>query len=156
MDGTHVVPSPAPTRNFRKSTKFTKRGTGAGVLFSSPLHVTGGEAFEYIRRCFSPPFPANRIGFAQAGFFGCTSVSCKGFFMMTASPQGICLGRKSEICSAKAALRGVPPPLRASLTAHPASAKTCPMDRSASTEVVRVPRPTRKSTEFTKMEQGIS
>jgi hypothetical protein len=34
-------------------------------------------------------------------------------------------------------------PLRASPLAHPASA-----------EVVRVPRPTRKSTEFTKMEQG--
>ena len=99
LDETHVVPSPAPTRNFRKSTKFTKRGTGAGVLFSSPLHVTGGEAFEYIRRCFSPPFPANRIGFAQAGFFGCTSVLCMGFFLMTVSPQGICLGRKHSVWS---------------------------------------------------------
>jgi len=29
LDGTHVVPSPAPTRNPRKSTEFTKRGTGA-------------------------------------------------------------------------------------------------------------------------------
>jgi hypothetical protein len=27
-----------------------------------------------------PPFPANRIGFVLAGFFGCTLVSCMGFF----------------------------------------------------------------------------
>ena len=30
LDGTHVVSSPAPTRNPRKSTEYTKRGTGAG------------------------------------------------------------------------------------------------------------------------------
>jgi len=52
------------------------------------LRVAGGEAFEYIRRRFSPPFPANRIKFVQAGFFGCTSISCMGFFLMAVSPQG--------------------------------------------------------------------
>jgi len=90
LDGTHVVPSPAPTRNPRKSTEFTKRGTGAEkwMLFSFIWGAGGGEAFEYTRRRFAPPFPADRIGFVQAGFFGCTSVSCKGFFLMTVSSHG--------------------------------------------------------------------
>jgi hypothetical protein len=44
LDGPHVVPSPAPTRNPRKSTEFTKRGQG------------WGEAFEYTRSRIAPPF----------------------------------------------------------------------------------------------------
>jgi len=44
LDGTHVVPSPAPTRNPQNSTEFTKRGRG------------WGEAFEYARSRLAPPF----------------------------------------------------------------------------------------------------
>jgi len=113
LDGTHVVPSPSPTRNPRKSTEFTKRGTGAEkwMLFSFIWGAGGGEAFEYTRGRFAPPFSSgvlregafssssikrdrgrslrvrprsisaplpsvSRIEFVQAGFFGCTSISC--------------------------------------------------------------------------------
>ena len=87
-----------------------EKGDRGGVLFSSsPLARASegrrpeseskslicepppGEAFEYTRGRLAPPFPANRIEFTQAGFFGCTSVSCTGFFMMAVSPQGFAL-----------------------------------------------------------------
>jgi hypothetical protein len=46
LDGTHVVSSPAPTRNPRKSTEFTKRGqgrvNGRSVLISGCGEVTAG------------------------------------------------------------------------------------------------------------------
>ena len=41
LDSRPVVPSPAPTRNPRKSTEFTKRGQGRGEPIGSPLAKAG-------------------------------------------------------------------------------------------------------------------
>jgi len=82
----YVVPPPSPTRNFRKSTKFTKRGTGAeewkeikcehqemyGWFFSC-VHIYKPPTFQIISHTPNPFFliwgagPRLRRGAARGG-----------------------------------------------------------------------------------------
>jgi len=73
----------------------------------------------------------NRIGFAQAGFFGCTSVSCTGFFFDGRIParQSLAQLRLST----------------ASPTRHHTENTETRKSKICSAKVGRVPRPTRKS-----------
>jgi len=99
--------------------------------------------------CFS--FPANRIGFAQTGFFGCMSSSCTGFFfddrIITRKTRKS--HRNTEnIKNRLDWIHVVPSPAP---TQNPRKRKS----EICSAEVVRVPRPTRKSTEYTKRGAGV-
>jgi len=114
---------------------------------SIDLRLPSGRSLRVHPRSFCAPFPANRLGFVQAGLFGCTSISCMGFFRCKHHHT-----ENTETQIKDLLARQSLAPLRASLTAHPAvaslstcSAEAAPAGQPALAEVVCVPRPTRKS-----------
>ena len=52
-----VVPPPSPTRNFRKSTKFTKRGTGVGTGHPPLREPPRGRSLRVHPRSYCAPLP---------------------------------------------------------------------------------------------------